>query len=630
MSRRVSAAFFVTLLLLPLIAAHAVQPERVEPPFWWTGMQSREVQLMVYGEDIALARPTVDHAHVTLERIIAVENPNYLFLNLLIGDEAEPGEVGITFRREDRTFTYEYELRERRDNTNRHQGFDPSDVIYLIMPDRFANGDPSISEIEGMYEGVDRDEPFARHGGDIQGIIDNLEYIYDLGMTALWLNPILENDMPYDYSQHIGFYHGYAATDKYRVDRRFGTNEKFVELVDRAHDMGLKVIMDMIHNHIGTHHWWMKDLPASDWVHDQDKYGNTSFRTNTIMDPYASRKDYETTVKGWFVDEMPDLDQRNELLATYLIQNTIWWIEYAGIDGIRMDTHPYPYKDYMAEWTRVVLEEYPDFNIVGEAWMPNVATTAWWQYDFPTQSGYNSYLPSVTDFPLYNAIVSGLNEEPGWDTGMFRIYLTLGQDFLYTDPFLNVIFVDNHDLDRFFSSIGEDYDKFRLGMALIYTTRGIPQIYYGTEILKTGAGLDGLKRKDFPGGWPEDPINAFTEEGRRELGEKRGRPIAGAFDFVRNLTWWRKDKPVIHYGYLTHFVPEENTYVYFRHDDDETVMVILNGSQDAHVLELERFEELLGGYRYGRDVITGTRHTLGETLEVPGMTPMILELSVSR
>ncbi len=626
MSGRTFFALLICLIVFPSGGAEAAGPERVEPPFWWTGMKSGEVQLMIYGEDIARTRPSVDYPHVTLDRIISTENPNYLFLNLAIGEKAEAGTVELEFRRDGEITVWEYQLRERRDNRNRHQGFDPSDVIYLIMPDRFANGDPAISEIEGMYEGVDRDEPFARHGGDIQGIIDNLDYIRDLGMTALWLNPILENDMPYDYSQSIGFYHGYAATDKYRVDRRFGSNETFVDMVDQAHEMGLKVIMDMIHNHIGTHHWWMDDLPASDWIHDQEEYGNTSFRTNTIMDPYASQKDYDTTVRGWFVDEMPDLNQHNELLATYLIQNTIWWIEYAGIDGIRMDTHPYPYKDYMAEWTRVVLDEYPDFNIVGEAWMPNVATTAWWQYDFPTHSGYNSYLPSVTDFPLYNAIVAGLNEEEGWDTGMNRIYLTLGQDFLYTDPFLNVTFVDNHDLDRFFSSIGEDYDKFRLGMALLYTTRGIPQVYYGTEILKTGAGPDALKRKDFPGGWPDDPINAFTDEGRVELGRERDKPVTEAYELVRTLSWWRKDKPVIHYGNLTHFVPEDNTYVYFRHDRDDVVMVVLNASDETATLDLSRFEEVIHGYRSGHEVISDTRMDLDGTLEVPAMTPMILDL----
>lgn len=626
MIKKFISFYLFCLVLLPVTGMQAFPPERVEPPFWWTGMHHQEVQLMVYGEDIALSRPSIDYPGVTLKRTISVENPNYLFLNILIGDQAEPDTLEIVFRGDGQDHTWTYELKERRDNSNRHQGFDPSDVIYLIMPDRFANGDPSISEIEGMIEGVNRDEPFARHGGDLQGIIDHLDHIENLGMTALWLNPILENDMPYDHSRNVGFYHGYAATDKYRVDRRFGSNEKFVELVDKAHEKGLKVIMDMIHNHIGTHHWWMDDLPTDDWVHDQDVYGNTNFRTGTIMDPYASRRDYETTVKGWFVDEMPDLNQRNELLANYLIQNTIWWIEYAGIDGIRMDTHPYPFKDYMADWTRAVLDEYPDFNIVGEAWMPNVATTAWWQYDFPTWSGYNSHLPSVTDFPLYGAIVGGLNEEEGWDTGMNRIYLKLGQDFLYTDPYLNVIFVDNHDLDRFFSSIGEDFDKFRLGLAILYTTRGIPQIYYGTEILKTGAGPDGLKRKDFPGGWAEDPINAFTEEGRRELGEERGLPVAEAYDYVRTLSWWRKDKPVIHNGELTHFLPEDNTYVFFRYDDRETVMVIINASEEVNELELDRFEELLAGYRYGQDIITGIRHELGATLDVPAMTPMIMEL----
>lgn len=627
MTARILISFFLCAVIIPVNYAEAFQPERVEPPFWWTGLKADQVQLMVYGEEAGLTRPSVDHPHVTLDRVITLENPDYIFLDLTIGEEAEPGTMDITFRHDNGEWSHSYELKARRNNQDRHQGFDPADMIYLIMPDRFANGNPSISEIEGMYEGVDRDEPFGRHGGDIQGIIDNLDHIRNLGMTALWLNPILENDMPYDYSRDIGFYHGYAATDLYRVDRRFGSNEKFVELVDRAHDNGLKVIMDMIHNHIGTHHWWMENPPTSDWVHDQDEFGNTNFRTNTVMDPYASQNDYESTVKGWFVDEMPDLNQHNELLATYLIQNTIWWIEYAGIDGIRMDTHPYPYKDYMAEWTRTVLEEYPDFNIVGEAWMPNVPATAWWQYDFPTRSGYNSYLPSVTDFPLQEAIMTGLNEEPGWDTGMNRVHATLGQDFLYTDPFWNVIFVDNHDIDRYFTTLGEDFDKFRLGLAFIYTTRGIPQIYYGTEILMTGAGPDGLKRKDFPGGWPGDPVNAFTEEGRRQLGEEREHPVTEAYDFVRTLSWWRRDKPVIHSGDLTHFLPVDNTYVYFRHDEQETVMVILNASEDNVELGLGRYEELLAGYRYGRNVITDSWLELDQTLTVPGMTPMILELS---
>ncbi len=610
-----------------VIHAQLADIERVEPEFWWAGFHETELQLLVYGDNIGSSRASLNYPGVTLKQVISVENPNYLFLYLDVTDEAEPGTFTIIFKKGDRVLTHEYTLLEREFSSTRHQGFDSSDVIYLLMPDRFANGDPTNDEIPGMIEGVDMDEPFARKGGDIKGISDNLEYIKDLGMTAIWLNPTFENDMPYNYEIGAGFYHGYAATDMYKVDRRFGTNEEFVAMIQKSQEMGMKVIMDKIHNHVGTHHWFIKDLPMADWIHDQAVVGNTNYRTDTIMDPYASQADFNSTVKGWFVDEMPDLNQRNPLLADYLIQNTIWWIEYSGIDGIRMDTHPYPYQDYMAEWTRRVLEEYPDFNIVGEVWMQNVATTAWWQYDFPTASGYNSYLPSVTDFPLYRAIVSGLNEEPGWDTGLARIFYTLGQDFLYTDPFLNVIFVDNHDLTRFMTSVGEDYEKYKLGLAMLLTTRGIPQIYYGTEIMKMGGANDPDKRRIFPGGWPGDEINAFTAEGREKLGQKRNLPIPEVFEYLRTIVHWRNGKEVIHTGDLTHFIPENNVYVYFRHNEDETVMVVVNGSTGDYSLSLGRFDEFLYRYSSGTDIISGDEFELDSNLLLDGMRAYILELS---
>ena len=605
--------------------ASPIDIERVEPEFWWTDFEETELQVLVYGEDIGKSRVSLDHSDIELKRVVQVENPNYLFVYLDL-EEASPGTFELTFNKNGETYAHEYELKQRYEGDSRNQGFDASEVIYLIMPDRFANGDPSIDEVEGMIEGVDRDEPFARHGGDLQGIQDNLDYIEDLGMTAIWLNPALENDMPYDYDQQIGFYHGYAATDMYKIDRRYGTNEQFRELVDDVHSRGMKFIMDMIHNHVGTHHWFIKDMPTEDWVHDREDYGLTNYRTNVLMDPYSSEDDYNSLVKAWFVDEMPDLNQENPLVADYLIQNTLWWIEYSGIDGIRMDTHPYPYKEYMAEWSRRVLEEYPDFNIVGEVWMPNVPTTAYWQTGFPSDDGYESHLPSVTDFPLYSAITAGIHEEGGWDTGMNRVYLTLGQDFLYTDPLDNVIFVDNHDLDRFFSVTGEDYDRFRLGLTLIMTTRGIPQIYYGTEILKKGAGPDAEKRRDFPGGWEEDPINAFTEEGRVELGEERNLPVTDAHEFVTSLTHWRNNTPVVQNGEKTHFVANDNVYVYFRHNEDNVVMVVLNGNDDSITIETDRYSEFLDDFSSGQDIISGERITNLDQLELDRFQPMVIEL----
>jgi glycosidase len=345
------------------------------------------------------------------------------------------------------------------------------------------------------------------------------------------------------------------------------------------------------------------------------------------MDPYASEADLTSTIKGWFVDEMPDLNQRNPLLADYLIQNTIWWIEYSGIDGIRMDTHPYSYPDYMAEWTRKVLHEYPNFNIVGEAWMQNPATTAWWQYDDPGDlDGYNSFLPSVTDFPLYRAVTTALNEPGGWNTGMARIYYLLGQDFLYTDPNLNVVFVDNHDLVRFMTSIGRDPEKFRLGLTFILTTRGIPQIYYGTEIMMMGGSNDPDKRRLFPGGWPGDEINAFTEEGRRELGEQRGLPIAETYDYLKRLLEWREGKEVVHTGELTHFVPQDNVYVYFRHNDEETVMVMLNGANEARGVDTKRFREFLEGVDSGVDILSGRELNLTGSLQLSPESAVVIEI----
>ena len=619
-------ALIVFFLLNSTLFAQDIKIERLEPEFWWTGFEETELQLLVYGEDISDTKVRLDYKGVHLKRMISTENPNYLFVYLNITEEANPGTVPIQFTKGDQSYTYEYQLKERVGSESRHLGFDSSDVIYLLMPDRYANGDLSNDEIPGMIEGVDMDEPFARKGGDIKGISDNLEYIRDLGMTAIWLNPIFENDMPYDYSRNVGFYHGYAATDMYKVDRRFGTNEEFKEMITKAHGLGLKVIMDKIHNHVGTHHWFIQDMPMQDWVHDQDEFGNTNYRTNTIMDPYASETDYNSTVKGWFVDEMPDLDQRNKLLTDYLIQNTLWWIEYSGIDGIRMDTHPYPYHDYMAEWTKRVLQEYPEFNIVGEAWMPNIPTTAWWQFQSAVSGDYNSYLPSVTDFPLYSAITAGLNEDPGWDTGLMKLYLTLGQDFLYTDPFLNVIFLDNHDLTRFMTSIGEDPDKFKLGLALILTTRGIPQIYYGTEIMETGGIHDADKRKPFPGGWPGHEIDAFTEEGREELGVKRGLPITEMYNYLQTLSNWRADKEVIHSGKLTHFIPEDNLYVYFRHNDEESVMVILNGLEREQQVDFSRFEKRLKNFTHGRQVESGDLIDIRSEFSIGSLDAMILEL----
>lgn len=623
MIKKISFTFLISAVLTAgLICAQPINIDRIEPANWWTGFNEPDVQILIYGEYIRSAEVSVDYPGVTIEKVTLVENPNYQFVTLRIDEEAEPGTVQLMFQRGRFNFSQDFELRERSRDTNRNLGFDSSDVIYLLMPDRFANGNASNDEVPGMLEGVNRQNPNARHGGDLQGVIDNLEYIKDLGMTAVWFTPIFENDMPPSY----GAYHGYAATDMYRVDRRFGSNDTYLELINKAHGMGMKVIMDMIHNHVGTEHWFVKDAPTSDWVHDLSEVGTTNFRTSTVMDPYASDYDFNSTVQGWFVTDMPDLDQRNELVANYLIQNTLWWIEYSGIDGIRMDTHPYPYKEYMAQWAERVLDEFPNFNIVGEAWMPNTPATAYWQSGFPSPDGYESHLPSVTDFPLYSSITSGLNQQPGWDTGISQLYFTLSQDFLFPDANRNVIFPGNHDLDRIYSVMGEDFDKFKLAMSFLLTTRGIPQLYYGDEILMTGGGPDGLKRKDFPGGWQGDPINAFTENGRQRLQEETGFPVTGAHSFVTNLANWRQGKDVIHSGNLTHFIPQNNVYVYFRHNEDETVMVVLNAQNEPQTLDMMRFTELTEGFESGTDINSGHTFVIEEKLEVGPLQAMVIEL----
>jgi glycosidase len=611
----------LVLLTLPLVAgAQAPDIDRIDPPFWWVNMEHPTVELMVYGENIADARVRLDdYTGVSIERVTEVENPNYAFVRLRIDDTAAPGTLSLRFAHDDGTLTRSYELRDRREPGTYAQGFSSEDVIYLMMPDRFANGNPANDSIPGMLEGVDRSDPNARHGGDFAGIREHLGYIDSLGMTAIWMTPIFENDMTPEY----GAYHGYAATDMYRVDPRFGTNEQFRDLVDATHDRGMTVIMDMIHNHIGDQHWWMDDPPTDDWVHDFDTYGQTNYRGAVASDPYASEHDKETLTNGWFVPSMPDLNQDNELLATYLIQNTLWWIESSGIDGIRMDTYLYPDKDYMARWATRVLEEYPSFNIVGESWVNTVPHEAYWQDNFQAHpDSYDSNLPSVTDFPMNFAIRDAFTQDFGWTSGISNLYYVLAQDHVYPEPNKLVTFLDNHDIARFFSQIDRDRAEFKMAYAFLMTTRGIPQVYYATELMQPMLDVqgDGAKRPDMPGGWAEDERSVFTEEGRTERENE-------AHDYVTRLTTWREDADVVHHGDLTQFVPNDNVYVYFRHNDTETVMVVLNNAEDARELDLARFEERIDGFTTGRDVISGQSYTLDGTLTVSGKTPLVLELS---
>ncbi len=593
-----------------------VKIDRVEPPFWWAGMESPNLQLMIYGKEISSMEPEIIYPGITVGEIIRVENPDYLFVNLTFGKEVVSGSFNIVLKDADKNVaSYEYKIFEREEGSAERKGFDKTDVVYLIMPDRFANGDPSNDDMPGMLEKADRNNPDGRHGGDIKGISSHLDYIADLGVSAIWMNPLLENNNP-EYS-----YHGYAITDFYNVDARFGTNEDYVNLVKSSHEKGLKVIMDMIFNHASIYNWLIKDLPSEDWIHQFSEYTRSNFRGSTIMDPHASDYDREKFLTGWFDHHMADLNQKNKLFANYLIQNSVWWIEYSGIDGIRIDTQPYSYKEFLTEWSSRVFQEYPEFNVVGEAWQQKESITAYFQKDAPNRDGYNSGIPSVTDFPMYFAMSKAFNERDGWTEGLAQIYYVLAQDFLYAAPEENLIFCDNHDLDRIYSSLGENFSKWKMAMATLMTMRGIPMIYYGTEILMTGNAGDGhgFIRKDFPGGWPDDKTVAFIKEGRSKQQNE-------AFGFLQNLLEWRKSNGAVHFGELKHFVPADDVYVYFRHKDENCIMVALNNSSNAvRALDTDKFKECLKKFNYAVNVITGETINYIDAFSLPPKSVIVLE-----
>jgi len=480
--------------------------DRIEPPFWWAGMTSPDLQLLVYGENISELVPEITYDGVTVKRVQKVESPNYLFVDLKITGEAKPGTIRINFKKDGKKgTTFNYQLLARQEGSADRQGFTNSDVLYVITPDRFVNGNPDNDNVEGMPEQANREDPNGRHGGDIQGIQNSLDYISNLGFTAIWVNPVLENNM-----SEVS-YHGYSTTDYYKVDARYGSNLEYQKLSEVAQEKGIKLIMDMITNHCGSSHWWMSDLPNSDWINFDNKFVPTNHKKPVTQDPYGSEYDFNRFVEGWFAETMPDLNHRNPLVARYLIQNTIWWIEYGNLAGIRMDTYPYNDKDFMTAWTCDVMEEYPNFNITGEEWHTNPLIVGYWQKD--NLQGYESCLPSLLDFPLQNALVNGLTAKDG--DGFNQTYEMLANDHFYADPNNFVVFPDNHDMNRFFTEVGEDMDLFKLGVAYLLTIRGIPHFYYGTELLYTNAeeGNHGLIRKDFAGGWSGDEASAFTGVG---------------------------------------------------------------------------------------------------------------------
>jgi glycosidase len=589
---------------------------RIDPPDWWTDMKDNKLQLCVYGKNMAQYNVTTTYPGFHITKVNKVENPNYLFVDVVLDAVLiKPGKVNLIFTNGSHTYTHLYQMRDKDRSPGRIQGYDSRDLVYLIMPDRFANGTRANDRMATMKDqSLNRDSMFYRHGGDLKGVMEHLGYIKDLGATAIWLTPVQENDQP------CASYHGYAFTDHYQIDPRLGDNELYKDYVKAAHAQGLKVIQDMVYNHVGTDHWFIKDLPMHDWIHQFDTFTQTNYRATALIDPYASDFDKNLMSNGWFVKSMPDLNQKNPYLANYLIQNSIWWIESTGIDGFRFDTYTYSDLGFMQHLMEHVLLEYPQFSSVGELWEHCVTIEAYFAQHPKIIGAPDSHVPGMIDFQVYDAINEALNKPMSWTEGLSRIYYTLVQDVLYNDPSRNLTFLDNHDLSRFYSVVGEDLRKYKMGIAFLLTTRGTPSLYYGTEILmKNFADPDGKVRADFPGGWKSDTKDKFTKEGRTDKENE-------AFDFVKKLANYRKENDVLQTGKLMQFVPENNSYVYFRSNDKKTVMVIMHCSDKPQTIHLSRFAEKIKDFRSYTDVMTGKTEVFKTDMLLNPYEVRVLEL----
>jgi len=613
----------------------AMKIDRIEPTDWYVGMKDASLQLMVYGKDIKEADVTVDYAGVRIDSLVRLDSPDYLLVYLNL-DGAKAGEMPITFKGKAGKKTVKYLLKNREMPGEQRMGFTNADVLYMLMPDRFASGKNITTPMKGMLPyRVDRQAPSLRHGGDLEGIRQHLDYFNELGVTALWFTPVLENDNPDQGKQSS--YHGYATTNYYRVDPRFGTNDEYKTLISEAHAHGLKVVMDMIFNHCGDHHPWLTSIPSHDWFNtpewlahkerskkgadeaQRSKYVQTSYKLTPVLDPYASRQDLHETVDGWFVPSMPDLNQRNPHVIKYLIQNSEWWIETVGIDGIRMDTYPYADREAMALWMKTLDREYPNFNVVGETWVTEPAYTAAWQKDSKL-SAVNSYLKTVMDFSFFDKLNTGKNEETdGWWNGLNRIYNSLVYDYLYENPSSVMAFIENHDTDRFLGK-GKDVRSLKQALALLLTINRIPQLYYGTEVMMNGTKevTDGYVRCDFPGGFKGDDHNCFTKAGRT-LQED------GMFTWLSKLLHWRQGNEVITKGKQTQFIPYQGIYVIARQYQGRTVMTILNGTSKQQSMPVARYAEVIGSHKEAVDVISGERIDLSTNLRLMPRQSMIIE-----
>lgn len=615
------------LLLIFIYLNVSAQINHVEPLNWFIGMKNPNLQLLVNGENVGETIPSIDYTGVTIKKVTKGDSKNYLFVDLLIAKNTKPGTVIISFKKEDKiVYTYNYSLLARQQDAAQFKGFNSSDVIYLIVPDRFANGDYSNDVVAGTKENlptgqagkIDRNFPGGRHGGDIRGIINQLDYIKEMGFTAIWPTPLLENDMP-AYS-----YHGYAITNHYKVDPRYGTLADYKELSTKARAKGIKLIFDEVLNHSGSYYWWMNDLPFKNWLNKQDSFEITTHRRTTNQDKYASAYDKDLMTNGWFDKTMPDMNGQNSFMANYLIQSTIWWIETLQLGGVRQDTYGYSDKTFLKNWSCAILNEYPNFSTVGEEWSENPLIASYWQKGKQNYDGYTSCLTSVMDFPIQAALVNALLEPEVMYTnkGFTKLYEALANDFVYADPNKNLLLGDNHDVDRLFMQLKQDVDLTKMAITYLLTTRGIPQIFYGTEILMDNTPHhknDGLIRSDFPGGWKEDTVNAFTGKGLSDVQKNMQA-------YIKQLLNWRKNNRVIATGKTLHFAPFDGVYVYFRYDAEKIMMVVMNKNDQEVLIGTKRFAEILKTKTTATNIINGESILITKELKAPAKAATVFEI----
>jgi glycosidase len=608
----------VFTVLFFICAAAFAQHADLYPSNWWIGMKWNKVQVLVHGDyDLSQTKVEISHPGVKLDKVTVLENPHYLALDVTVSPKSKPGNVRVDLISHGKTNSANWPLKARRTEKGKSyaQGITASDFIYLLMPDRFSNGDPSNDRVPGMRDqSLNRDSIYLRHGGDLQGVINHLDYLQGLGVTALWMTPVLENDMPNRTE------HGYAFTNHYTIEPRIGGAVAYKKLSDALHQRGMKLIQDAVYNHLGSYHFTVLDPPMKDWVNPWPTYTSTNHRNEAWMDPYATQKDKKLVRDGWFVPSMPDVNQNNPFAANFLIQHALWSVEEFGVDGWRIDTYFYNDLNFMNRCNQALYDEYPNITMFGENWVQSVSSAAYFtRNNFAVP--FKSNLTGDADFQVnFSGIQPALTETPGWDQGVIKLYRTLSQDFMYQNPMNNVIFLDNHDMTRFYTQVGEDVEKLKAGIAWLLTCRGIPEMYYGTEVLMKGSvkQADGWVRLDFPGGWPGDPKNAFSGQG---LSPQESEVLT----YTRQMANFRKNSSAIKSGSMMHYAPVNGLYIYFRYDASQTVMCIMNTAAQEKAIDLGDYDERTKGFLAARDITNGGK-TLGRKFAIPAGKMWVLEL----